>query len=87
MFPFSKKKKEPIHEKKYDIHTVEYVISKILQGTIDRKALEEALNEDLKPIVGQAVVNSVFAKLNRQDRKFDKKEIQKWLYLLRTEKF
>jgi len=88
MFPFFKnKKEESIPEKKYDIHTVEYIIHKVLQETVDRKVLEEVLNVDLEPIIGKAVVEAVFAKLNRQDLKFDKKSIKKWLYLLDKEEF
>ena len=69
-------KKEP---KKYDIHTVKLIISSIVRTTVNRDVVREILETDLKPIIGQSVINQVYEKMNKNDRKKDDIEIQKWI--------
>ena len=75
MFNLFKKEKP----KKYDIHTVKMIISSIVQSTVNRDVVRDIFETDLKPIIGQSVINQIYEKMNKNDRKKDDIEIQKWI--------
>jgi hypothetical protein len=84
LFKKNKKNKEK-KEKLYDEVIVRYIITSILQSTIDRNTLRKHINAELIPIVGQRFVNEFYKLINLDDKKIDRKEIDKWIEILDEE--
>ena len=74
-------RKKPTY-KKYDECAVKYALSSILSSTIDRRAINKILEEDLKPVVGQSFINEIYEKINAEDKKSDKRDLDSWMEVL-----
>ena len=73
--------KKPTY-KKYDEYAVRYVLSSILSSTIDRRVISLILEEELKYIVGKDIINNIYKKINHNDKRVDKWNINKWMTVL-----
>jgi len=69
----------------YNQSDVQYIIRKILQTTVDREVLKEIIENDLRPIIGNKVVQDFYLKLNFEDIEADDEAVNFWVEILNKE--
>lgn len=72
---FRSKKKES-GTRKYNADNVRLVIERIVQDTVNRDVLRQIVDNNLREILGDKYVDTVYMKLNLKDSKVDQDRVE-----------
>lgn len=82
-----KEKKNPKDRNPVDLYReadIEYIVSEILDSTVDRDMLELILMDEIAPLVGQDQVNRIWLRLNELEQSHDSHKLPYWISMLRS---
>ncbi len=65
--------------RKYSEESVKYVLTRILEETIDRDSLRNFVNKKMINIVDKEFINEMYVGLNMNDNKADQSDLNRWM--------
>jgi hypothetical protein len=66
-------------KKRYNEKEVQYIISSILQQTVDRQSIRRIIEENLGEIIGPKCMGQCFEKLNSIEEIADPEQVKLWM--------